>query len=830
MPAAGQAGDADGLFLALHGLYWLAVNLAEPGLAVVVDDLQWADAMSLRWLVYLAARVEGLPILVAAAVRAGEPAGEERLLAAFTGSERARTLRPAALSVAAVGSLVSRRLGAAAPAFVAACHRATAGNPFMVTELLEALAADGILPDEHGVRHVEHLGPSTVARAVFLRLARLPPGANRLAHAVAVLGLDAELRHAAVLAGLDERDAASAADALAAAALLRPGRPLEFVHPIVRTSVYDDLPAEERALAHRDAARLLATDGADNQRIAAHLRASRPSGDPQAVEVLLRSASSAAAQGASTAAISDLRRALDEPPEPAQRGEVLLALGRAERHASDPAGVDHLREAADVLPSDRERCLALRELSRGLVLAGRLREALEAAERAQRVLAGVESGIADEIEAEIIVYGLMGMLPGHSADERLRRLSPAALDDTAVGGRLLLAVLAFDAMRTARPWQEAAALAERALRAGAELEPVADSTPRFLAMLALIYCECFDQAQARCTAELARARARGSVSEFATTSMLLGNLAEQRGRLDEADSHAIALLGLEGFDNRLVSGWSLATHVTCLLEQGAPEEAAQALTTAGIDDVPPELLLHSLVLARARTKIARGQTRAGLDDVLAIGGLLQAAGQRNGAAVSWRHPAALAHLALDEGPQAETLASDELEAARSFGAPGALGSALRIAGIVRAGAAGMELLNQAVDVLARSQSELEHARALTDLGAAMRRTGRRIDARQPLQHGMELAAACGATGLAARARDELLAAGARPRRVARTGLQALTPSERRVAELAGQGLSNREIAHALFVTIKTVETHLSHIYAKLGITCREQLPTSVAGM
>ena len=133
---------------------------------------------------------------------------------------------------------------------------------------------------------------------------------------------------------------------------------------------------------------------------------------------------------------------------------------------------------------------------------------------------------------------------------------------------------------------------------------------------------------------------------------------------------------------------------------------------------------------------------------------------------------------------------------------------------------------EAVDVLSGSPARLEHAKARTDLGAALRRANRRADAREQLRHAVELATICGATPLAARAESELLATGARPRRVALSGVESLTPSERRVAEMA-EGPTNREIAQALFVTQRTVESTTS-IYRKLAISSRSQLPTALA--
>ena len=163
--------------------------------------------------------------------------------------------------------------------------------------------------------------------------------------------------------------------------------------------------------------------------------------------------------------------------------------------------------------------------------------------------------------------------------------------------------------------------------------------------------------------------------------------------------------------------------------------------------------------------------------------------------------------------QAAELVAGDLRLARAFGAPHAIGAALRAAGLIEGGSRGIEQLTQAVDVLDGSGVNLELGRTLADLGAALRR-------------GLDLAARCGALALAARAREELIATGARPRRDRTGGAHALTASELRVAHMAAQGLTNRQIAEAL-VSMKTVSCHLGHVYAKLDITDRAQLAAAL---
>jgi DNA-binding CsgD family transcriptional regulator len=196
--------------------------------------------------------------------------------------------------------------------------------------------------------------------------------------------------------------------------------------------------------------------------------------------------------------------------------------------------------------------------------------------------------------------------------------------------------------------------------------------------------------------------------------------------------------------------------------------------------------------------------------------------------VQWRADAALTFAALGDAGQARMLACEQLALARTFGGPRALGLSLSACGLITGGQPGLELLGEAVRTLERSQSPLELARALTDRGAALRRTGHRVQARTELTRALDLAHRCGARRIAAQARAELIAAGAKPRRDAITGRDALTASELRVARLAAEGLTNREIAQALFITTKTAKGHLSHVYHKLGITRRGELPGALA--
>jgi DNA-binding CsgD family transcriptional regulator len=228
-------------------------------------------------------------------------------------------------------------------------------------------------------------------------------------------------------------------------------------------------------------------------------------------------------------------------------------------------------------------------------------------------------------------------------------------------------------------------------------------------------------------------------------------------------------------------------------------------------------------------RLVQRKTELALNDFLAIGRIAEQVDIHNPAFWPWRSHAAIALDALERPEDARELAVEELVLARRWGAPLTVGRSLRALGLIDVPSERERWLREALDVLAASQSRLEHARVLVDLGAALRRRNERSRARELLRQGAELAVKCGAIPLVERANEELAATGARPRKVVPGGLDSLTASERRVAKLAADELSNKEIAQTLFVTVKTVEVHLSHIYRKLDIGSRRQLSVAFAG-
>jgi AAA ATPase domain/Pyridine nucleotide-disulphide oxidoreductase len=346
---AAGGGDPGRAGAALHGLYWLVANVAERGpLVLLVDDAHWLDPASARFLEFLARRLDGLPVLLAVAMRSGEGIDLPARLRVLSDAA-ASVLAPAALSEAASAVLVRDQLGARADEELCrSCHQMTGGNPFYLREVTRGVSEEGEHPTAELAARVRERGVRVISRRVLVRLARLGDDCEALAQALGVLGPGCRMRDAAVLASLDPGRAAGAADRLRAVDLVSGELELSFVHPIVAGAIAAELPPSRRARLHRLAARLLLDDGAAADRVAAHLLAAEPFGEAWAVEALRVAARLALAQGAPEAAVSYLRRARAEPPGAGELLAVLMELGRAEALLPVEQDFPALREALEL--------------------------------------------------------------------------------------------------------------------------------------------------------------------------------------------------------------------------------------------------------------------------------------------------------------------------------------------------------------------------------------------------------------------------------------------------------------------------------------------------
>ena len=821
--AEGPAGDSS--FAVLHGLYWLVANLAASRpLLIAVDDAHWADAPSLRWLAYLAPRLEGLAAGLLVTLRRSDPALMEAPLLTLR-AEATAVLRPALLSEGAVSAVVRAVAGGgASDELCAAVYTASGGNPLYLAELLRAA--------EPGGRPLAALDPGEVvvgglegiARRVIARVRSLGSDGLGLAQAVAVLGDGCDLRHAAAIADVEMAAAARLAESLVRVEVLAADDPPRFIHPVIHDALEASLGSSDRDHAHRCAARLLYAAGAPPGQVAAHLAGVRPAGDGWVLTRLREAARTAMDSGAPQAAAGLLSRALAEPPPPGQRAGVLREAARAEASAGRETACALLEEALLLAADPRQRAEIALEVAEAYAALFRWVDAVDVIERALAELGEADETLAARLEGELVVCGLHDARSASRVTPVLARLAARQLQ---AASEPLAVAQAMTMLLTGRPAGQIAALLEETLaRAGSRVE---NWDTRAALLWVLVTAERFATVEESLTPMLAEVHRAGSARGFVAAYSTLGLLKLRLGALPEADAAARVALGvLQEGDFAPGLGFAATVLADVAVEAGEFGEAQALLDLLPQQGWPAGVGTVLIPAARGRLRLAQGRAAEALADFQTCGALFGAdvwgMETRDTGYMHARSGAALALLRLGHSERAGQLAEAELADVRVFGGPRALGVALRTAGLARGGRDGLALLGDSVAALEGSPALLERAHSLAELGAALRRSGERAAARDPLARALDLAARCGARPLAARVRDEVRATGARPRRPWRTGVEALTPSEIRVARLAAEGRTNREIACELYVTLKAIEGHLARAYAKLGIEGRGQLP------
>jgi DNA-binding CsgD family transcriptional regulator/tetratricopeptide (TPR) repeat protein len=823
-----SAGDRG--YALQHGLYWLACNLAaESPLALVVDDLQWCDGPSARALAFIARRLDGQPLALIAACRPLDPVTTPEA-ATLVADPTVEILRPSPLTEVSVRAMIAARLSdSPAERFVEACIEVTGGNPFLLGQLLDEAAARQLDPTAAAADEVGNIVPRGVANAVLLRLTRLPDPAAALARVLSALGDGARIGDAAELAEMGGADVEAAIAALVSVGVMESGGTVRFTHPILRSAIYGDLSPAERERLHRAAAAILRDRGASAGQVAAHVMHTEPAADPGAAALLREAAGYAMTLGDAPSAAALLTRALAEPPAESDREGVLLELGQALARAGAPEAIESLTEIVERGEDTIAIAAAAIELSGMLFFGGHQADAAAILLRAQ---ARIPAGDPAREPLEVTLLGIhytsasahdeakAAIVDRHQPDRSARGALPAAT----------LVTLAMDEVMHVGSAAAAGELAERALGAGLPVNP--HHAWAGLALVALAVADHLDTARQHADQILAEARTRGAALTVATVLAHRAVIDVRRGDLVSAvaDTQAAIELASDLVGSEFVLVLAAPEAVLAGLDRDAtPESLRQILDATGAHD-DTEFMARDLVRhASGMLRATAGNHEAAIEELKACDLDHPMLGGQNPAWVPWRSAAALSLAELGRHDEARELVAEELRRARSFGAARAIGIALRAQALVGPAAERAETLAAALAVLEPSPARLEHGRVLIDLGATLRAAGQRTAAREPLLDGLALAARCGATALERRARAELSAIGVRPRTTEHSGEDSLTPSERRVAEMAAEGDTNREIAQCLFVTEKTVETHLGRTFRKLDISSRRQLPDVLTG-
>ncbi|WP_267244052.1 AAA family ATPase [Streptomyces sp. PR69] len=827
---AGSAEDACDASAQAHRMHRLVTALApRRPLLITVDDLHWADRDSLQWLAHLMARLDGLPVALVATLAHGhtEPKtctphhpGATTLAGVASDFHRRMVVRN--LDADSVAYLMSSAFGEPvdSEAAMALC-RSTAGNPLLVHAVLREISHSGVEAARLTAAAIGDLGSAEIAETLAARCAWIP-GAGRVLDALAVLDRGADAR---LIADIAETTRAEAADTLQK--LTRWGvlhdcpAGVGFAQPVVRQSFLTAMLPSDRTRLHTASAAALHARAAPAAQITAHLLRSAPLGEPWAHRLLAEAADAALASGDFAGAGDCLTRALEEAgPEPG----VLRRLGRVAL-ADDPvAAADRFRGALRLMrEDDPARGPVLADLVQALALAGELPEALRTAHRTAAELEHAEG--AEELRFGVcVIRDLLSLLAG-GVVRALPRPAPGE-DDRPCWIRL-----AESALQALRAQQSGARRKEAVHCARLGLAEPLDAANPLIAprlLLALVLSHAGEHAEAREACRTLRSELpEGAHAMAALVGAVWAECAYQAGHLQEAADVSWEALQ-HGIDQEwlgsLRARWWLGG---ALLDLGDLEGARRLLLDAAPSERTPEVTLPAMLFHRGRLHIAEGRRKAGLADLEECGRRLQALGWAECPRYPWRSAAALVYADLGSPAVAEQLVREELAMARRWGAAHAVGGALRVLGLLTPGKARLKLLTEAAAALKESGATVEEARALRDLGRELMRTRRTREAREQLRSALALAERSGAGLLVEELRRDLTEAGAKPRRETEIGPEALTPAERRAALLAAEGLTNKEIAHRLYVTRRTVEMHLSRVYRKLSISDRRHLGTAV---
>ncbi|WP_210408350.1 AAA family ATPase [Allokutzneria sp. NRRL B-24872] len=837
LPVLAENAAADGLgdspsYRVLHGLYWLVVNLAaEAPLVLVLDNAHWCDERSLHWLDFLLRRADDLPLLVVLAHRGPGSAG----LGALLTHTRCTSLDLGPLSADEIAELAADTLGARpTPAFLRACVEVSGGNPLLTARLFTELHRDGAFPDDEAVARARVVGRDVLASSVLLRLAGLPEHARAVALAVAVLGAAVPGGGAdivSMLAGVQARMVGLSTEALRRNEVLRPDE-LDFVHDEVRGAVLAATPADQVERLRMRAARLLNDAGRPAEEVANQLMLLAELPEPWMLGVLTDAAAQAEQRGAPDAAASYLTRAL-EHVEPAAQIPIRAQLARCLAHTDPVGALDQLGRVLSLSTDVRQRA----EVA---VHYGLTALATQKAPEATAVLSGVLAELGEAIGDEPTAADadlrtrLWAALLFVGSDEKttmpvlreLARTMPLPHGETPAE-RGVLAMASSLAAVECKPVEHVVDLARRALRGPTGALP---SWAVLNAAFTLQMADKTDESLAAFGSVLEDSREHANLWSYCMTLASRAVLHYSVGDLAEftADIHtAHAVFEQEPWDNAGMVPW--VGLAVAHLERAELDEAEKALARVRIDRID-DLIWEGphYLMAAARLHWRRGDLDGALDHLFRCGAILEESGITNPLYARWWIDVACIRAEQGQQRHAREIVERSQDLAQQWGTLRGVGLGLLAEGVLAEPRRAVRVLSEAVDVLSGTSARLDHALALCKLGQASLWVDEAKGAREHLRGALDLATRCGSQVLANEAGRLLVFAGGRLRKEIRSPLDGLTGSERRVAVMAAEGNSNREIAESLFVTVRTVEVHLTNVYRKLGLSRRAELPGALA--
>ena len=808
---------------ASRALYWLTANIARRApLVVLVDDIQWADAGSLRWLIHLSRRMQRLPLAVVATLSPDVPAGTTGLVAQLLSGVDLMPL--SGLDAGSVDRLIAERLGVPpAAGFAAQCLAATGGKPLLLQDLLRVLAAADTAPSADGTRTVPRCGSRQLGEAVVMRLSQSGNDAVRLATSIALLG-QTELETAAAAAGLPLATAVTVAAALSRMDVLTLGEQVAFRHDLVRRAMLAALPEGERGQLQVRIARALFERCAPAPKVAAHLaRTATPVGEDWAVRTLWSAAQIALGEGRPERALVALRRLLAEPHQPRTRVRYLAELGAVEVYEDLPAAVEHLRAALSRLDEPGQVAGVASRLAGALLDSAAPVEAAAVLSDAVGRVAPQDPDLADELDLQRLSMttwsrasspGLADHLAGLLGRMRRRR-PPGRLEPLAE------ALRAFRLSLDAAGLQDACVLATSALDGIVTRDDLGeDQTIAGLGngAAALLRAGEYRLVIDYCQRQAVHADRRGLRLLAAWARALQAAAHHAAGEHAQAAASARAALAApvcaRGGPRRLATVLATAVLADCHAEQGEYQAGLAVLAGAQLDGDVPDLWVYDQVLrSRGRLRLSAGDAPGALADLLEGGRRGEVGATGDQVAAWWRPAAAVAYAALGKRTEAVALAREQVALARAAKAPGALAEALAVHGVL---ARRRQPITEAVAILAapgaapagdpvRQALDLLRGRGAELLASQLERLVEPAE-RPPNPDGP--AGRCPAA-------DQ----GHRPT----FGPAALTAHERRLIAMAVAGQTNDAIAGRFGVSRRAVEFHFTHIYRKLGITRRPQL-------